>query len=146
MFGEFLSSRDVDRPGQSASCSPCIGESRAFEVTRFPGLCEAHEFSCPGGIPLPSSVVVSGRSVAPAGSSLLFLGSHDIPRSSFRRWCLMFILSYRAIRRTSPADNDRRHETRGLGLPPNRPRAPHCALLTKYRSCRLHHLRFVSPS
>ena len=35
VFGEFLSSRDIDRLGQSASsCSPCIGESRAFEVAR----------------------------------------------------------------------------------------------------------------
>ena len=89
VFGEFLSSRDIDRLEQSASsCSPCIGESRAFEVTRFSGLREAHEFSCPSGIPLPSSVVVSGRTVAPAGSSSPFLGSHDIPRSSFRRWCV----------------------------------------------------------
>ena len=38
VFGEFLSSWDVDRPGQSASASPCIGESRAFEVTLFPVL------------------------------------------------------------------------------------------------------------
>jgi len=102
IFGKLKSSWTVAPFSQRAFI--CLGNScpdgmligpgsrplalRASESRAPLKLREAHEFSCPGGIPLPPSVVVSGRTVAPAGSSSLFRGSHDIPRSSFQPWCL----------------------------------------------------------
>ena len=125
-FGEFSSSRDVARSGQSAG----LLLSMHRRVSRAPlTLREAHEFSCPPA-EFPSHRVSSSRAVPSlrlAQVRVPWKTQHSSLLVSTR--CL-FILSYRAI---PPADNDQRHETRGLGLPPNRPRAPNCALLTNYQ-------------
>ena len=68
MFGEFLSRWDVwlispdSRPPNK--CLALLRASKSRAPSKFSGMREAHEFSCPGGIPIPPSVVVSGRTAA----------------------------------------------------------------------------------